>query len=357
MTEHGYQIDYLPVGTGSKGGDAITLRFGNLKGPRHEQVVMVIDGGTKDSGKKIVEHIQNHYGTNSVDVVVATHPDSDHVSGLTEVLNDLSVSELWMHQPWDEAPSIKSALDRSYTTTGLTNYVKASLGQAYDLVKIAREKNIPVHSPFAGGTACEGMVRIIGPSQEYYKELLPQFRSTPPSDSKSLAASLFGRAYNFAEESVKKVLETIDVETLTDDGDHFSAENSSSVIMLLTVGGRKVLLTGDADIEALTKAADYCEYQLGIPLNDLHLLHVPHHGSKHNVGPTILNRLRAQKAQISAPPDSSKHPHQSVVNALVRRGSRVLATQGDSIVHYFNTESREGWGPATPLEFVGEFDD
>ena len=357
MTEHGFQIDYLPVGTGSKGGDAITLRFGNLKGPRHEQVVMVIDGGTKDSGKMIVEHIQNHYGTNSVDAVVATHPDSDHVSGLTEVLNDLSVTELWMHQPWDDAPSIKSALDRSYTTTGLTNYVKASLGQAYDLVKIAREKNIPVYSPFAGSTACEGMVQIIGPSQEYYKELLPQFRSTPPSDTKSLAASLFGRAYNFAEESVKKVLESHDHETLSDGNEHFSAENNSSVIMLLTVNGRKILFTGDADADALTRAADYCEQQLGVGLNDLHLLHVPHHGSKQNVGPTILNRLRAQKAQILAPPDSKKHPHQSVINALIRRGASVFATQGSTVLHSHNSESRSGWGPVQELQFVEEFDD
>lgn len=356
MAEMGFQIDYLPVGDGSKGGDAITLRFGNLKGGQYEQIVMVIDGGTKDSGKQIVEHIRNHYGTESVDAVLATHPDSDHVSGLTEVLNDLTVSELWMHQPWDAAPEIKQELEKSYTDLGLTNYVKKSLGQAYDLAKIAREKNIAVIEPFSGASAYQGMVQILGPSEDYYRELLPKFRSTPPA-AESALSKLLGSTYNFAEEQVKKVLETLEFETLTDDCEHYSAENSSSVIMLLTVNGKKVLFTGDADAEALTKAVDYSEQRLGISLSDLHLLHVPHHGSKQNVGPTILNRIRAEKAQISAPKESVKHPHQSVINALIRRGSRVFATQGSTILHSHNAESRLGWGPVAELQFAGEFED
>ena len=352
----GFQIDYLPVGDGSKGGDAITLRFGDLKGMRQDQIVMVIDGGTKDSGKQIVEHIKEHYGTDTVDAVLATHPDSDHVSGLTEVLNDLNVGALWMHQPWDLAPDIKYSLNRTYTDAGLTNYVKASLGQAFDLSKIAKEKNIPVFVPFSGSSAFDGMVQILGPSEDYYRELLAKFRSTPPA-AESALSKLLGSAYNFAEEQVKKVLESFELETLTDGCEHYSAENSSSVIMLLTINGKKILFTGDADAEALTRAADYSEQQLGVSLTDLHMLHVPHHGSKQNVGPTILNRIRAEKAQISAPVASNKHPHQSVINALIRRGARVFATQGTTVLHSHNSESRLGWGPVAELQFAEEFED
>jgi beta-lactamase superfamily II metal-dependent hydrolase len=353
-----YQITYLPVGDGSKGGDAIALRFGNLRGGRRdEQVVMIIDGGTKESGAKLVDHVQNCFGTNSVDIVLATHPDSDHVSGLTEVLNTLYVGELWMHQPWEVAPSVKQALNQPYTHLGLSNYVKASLGQASDLAKIAREKEIPIFEPYAGLTRFDGMLQIIGPSEEYYQSLVPNFRSTPTSTTESALSKLLGGAYDSLKEGVKKVLETLEIETLKDGNEHYSAENNSSAILLLTVGDRKVLFTGDADADALTLAADYCEGELDIPLSDLSLMHVPHHGSKQNVGPTILNRIRTRKAQISAPAKSDKHPHQSVINAFVRRESQVFGTMGSGITHH-SGHPLDGWtSPVEPLQFVGEFED
>ncbi|MFI1955905.1 hypothetical protein ACH437_29400 [Streptomyces xinghaiensis] len=37
----GYEIDFLPVGEESKGGDAIALRYGNLYGSRRELTVIV----------------------------------------------------------------------------------------------------------------------------------------------------------------------------------------------------------------------------------------------------------------------------------------------------------------------------
>jgi hypothetical protein len=54
----GYEIDFLPVGEGEKSGDAIALRFGNLFGNRNEKTVVVIDGGFKETGEKLVKHIE-----------------------------------------------------------------------------------------------------------------------------------------------------------------------------------------------------------------------------------------------------------------------------------------------------------
>jgi hypothetical protein len=72
----GYEIDFLPVGDGSKSGDAIALRYGNLaSGDPNQQMVIVIDGGYTDDGEALVELIKTHYNTDYVDVVVSTHPD------------------------------------------------------------------------------------------------------------------------------------------------------------------------------------------------------------------------------------------------------------------------------------------
>ena len=95
-----FEIDFMPVGEGERSGDAIALRFGNLQNPR-EQTVVVIDGGTKESGAALVEHIKTFYKTTAVDDVICTHSDSDHASGLTEVIDNLSVGRLFMHLPWN----------------------------------------------------------------------------------------------------------------------------------------------------------------------------------------------------------------------------------------------------------------
>lgn len=58
-TQVGFEIDFLPVGEGERSGDAIAFRYG-LPGSYR---VMVVDGGTKASGEKLVEHIRLHYGT------------------------------------------------------------------------------------------------------------------------------------------------------------------------------------------------------------------------------------------------------------------------------------------------------
>ena len=113
-----YEVDFLSIESsgelGSKSGDAITVRFTeNTTGTVR---VLVIDGGYKHTGERLVEHVQARYGTNHVDLVISTHPDMDHVNGLTSVLTDLSVGELLIHIPHDHARTSRtSATLRSST--------------------------------------------------------------------------------------------------------------------------------------------------------------------------------------------------------------------------------------------------
>src|SRR5687768_13513744 len=95
-----YEVDFLPVGDGERSGDAIAVRFGNLNDP-NQQYVVVIDGGFTDTGMELVTHIKKFYNTTHVDLVISTHPDSDHAAGLSVVLSELTVSQLWMHKPWE----------------------------------------------------------------------------------------------------------------------------------------------------------------------------------------------------------------------------------------------------------------
>lgn len=345
-----YEIDFIPVGTGEKGGDAAALRVWDDTGT---QKVFVIDGGTKESGKVLVNHIKTFYGTSVVEAVISTHPDGDHSSGLTEILEKLEVKYLFMHKPWEHADNIKHLFENpSLTSTGIVRKIREELEFAYELKKIADRKGIPIIEPFSGWIYFGGLMHVIGPSIEHYRAMLPHFRSTPDAVEPIIG---LGRLFNSAAQSIERavewVAESMMIETLTDEGGHFSAENSSSAIILFTIGTAKILFTGDADIAALSQAVAYASGH-GISLIDLQLLDVPHHGSQHNVGPTILNIIKAKYSHISAPADSPKHPSKKVINALIRRGSQVYSTCGKTICYPGEgVASRSGWVAALLLPF------
>lgn len=85
VTVHGSPIRRLTVCFFDVGqGDAILIDFGRLE--------VLIDGGVRGSG--IVGYLPR-YVDGALDVIVATHPDPDHVGGLTEVLEEFDVRQVW----------------------------------------------------------------------------------------------------------------------------------------------------------------------------------------------------------------------------------------------------------------------
>jgi beta-lactamase superfamily II metal-dependent hydrolase len=286
--EFGYEVDFLPVGNGEKSGDAIALRFGNLLGDSPKQTVFVIDGGYQESGEKLVAHIKEYYKTNRVDVVVSTHPDNDHTSGLEVVLNKMEVGCLLMHLPWKHAEDITHLFeDQRITDEGLQRRLKESLEKTRSLEKLANEKKIRIVEPFWGVTGYDNAMRVLGPTEDYYKQLLPGYRGTPqPKEGLSGIASRF---FEEAKEVVKKIAEDWGVETLDDSGES-SSENNSSAILLFTFGQESLLFTSDAGIPALTEVVARLKSE-GFDFGKLKFIQVPHHGSRRNIGPTLLNDL------------------------------------------------------------------
>jgi|SRR3989344_3423578 len=344
----GFEIDFLQVGTGEKSGDAIALRFWDSNNLALGSKIFVIDGGTKDSGEELVTHINKWYGTNRIDAAILTHPDADHASGLSVVLEKMEVGLLLMHQPWDHVDAIKQLFENTgLTTLGVARNVKAELQAAHDLKKIADRKKITIKEPFMGSKGWDGLLHVLGPSVDYYRRIFAEFDCTPEIKVAPLIPTLLQKA---TEAVVEWIDEDWNIETLQDGTERFRPENSSSAIILFTVGENSFLFTGDADEVALNLAADYAATQ-SINLTNLHLLHVPHHGSKQNVGPSILNRIKAKNSQISAGLTAPKHPSYAVVNALLRRGSAVYKTQIGGVCHPSADAPNRGWTPLASLSF------
>lgn len=352
-----YEVDILAVGEESKSGDAIALRYGDFINDPTKQTVIVIDGGFKDSGEEIVKRIQNEYGTNHVDIVISTHPDSDHVSGLEVVLDKLTVGELWMHRPWNTNDELKkiATSEAGLLETISVNKAKKSLRAAFNLEKKAIEKGITIIDPFAGHSTADGVIHIFGPSIEFYSSLIPDFEKGGQMTMGEKIKSVISEFWH--KDELEEPHE-----------DAVGARNNSSVITVALLGDKNFLFTGDAGVKALTSALEYANLRNFDLNSNIHFFQVPHHGSKRNVGPSILNsvvgpilpqdQLNGKIAFISATKDSPKHPSHRVKNALIRRGLKVTETCG--INHCYHSDGlpgRPGWGTISCCEFTSSHEE
>ncbi|NUX98891.1 ComEC/Rec2 family competence protein [Paraburkholderia youngii] len=362
----GIEIEFLPVGGGERSGDAICLRWGT---PGNYKV-MVYDGGTQESGQLLVDHIKSHYGTTHVDYMVNSHPDNDHASGLSVVLEQMSVGELWMHQPWNYSDEICHYFrDGRITSASLAARLQQKMRAAYNLEKLAEEKGIPVYEPFAG--ALIGIFRVLSPDNfRYVHELVPEFEKSPELKEDTLAgllAKLMDSASELVKKAVSYVAEQWGEEYLPENVET-SAENESSVVLYTEVQQKGFLLTGDAGVQTLRKAAE-CAAIWGFDIvRRVHLAQIPHHGSRRNVSTETLDLLfgprnpvaglpAARYAIASAAKEAPTHPKKRVVNAFVRRGFEICATKGQTIRYGIGMPGRPGWTSAPVLEFSTEVEE
>lgn len=355
-----YEIDFLPVGNGDSSGDAIAVRWGT---PGNYQV-LIFDGGTQESGEALVKHVREHYQTERVDYVVSSHPDNDHASGLSVVLEELEVGALLMHRPWAYSAVIRDYFDDGrITDDSLAERLKTKMRAAHALEELAIEYGIPIYEPFQGTTF--GPFTVLSPEKDWYvHELVPTFEKSPRlKEAKSMAVDLAGLIMDAMRKAGEWITESWGGESLREDVET-SAENESSVILFADFGGHGVLLTGDAGIQALHRAADYAEIN-GIDLpTQLRFVQVPHHGSRNNVSTSVLDRivgarksaddgLLTKTAFVSAGKESTTHPRKMVTNAFIRRGVKTIATKGWTVWHHQGMPQR-GWGPAPALGFASE---
>lgn len=363
-----YEIDFLPVGECKKSGDAICLRYSSDYGSTWH--VGVVDGGTQESGEALCSHIQRYYGTKTIDFLICTHPDQDHASGLSFVLENMEVKKVLMHCPWDYVDYIYESInDARVTKQSLQQRLIEGHPYAYKVYEAAQKLGIPIYHPFSDIND-HGIpnLKVVGPSTDFYFHHVLNFRSITDITEDHLETGILEGFLEGIAKAVNWLFESWDEEHLTDPlEDATSSENNTSVIAFFDFDGKKILLTADAGVPALQSAADTIE-EFGHSLGAFTFIQVPHHGSKRNVGPTVLDRLLGvpgivgQESNVTAFVSAScngepKHPNKRVVNAFIRRGAKVVATQGSAKCHFTSGAPDRGWETAAPLPFYAQVED
>lgn len=362
----GYELDFIQVGTGERNGDAIAVRYGEPGAYK----IIVYDGGTKASGETLVDHIKTHYGTSYVDFVVNSHPDSDHASGLTVVLEQCAVGVVYMHRPWEHSQTIRDYFhDGRITDDSLRQRLQDKMAAAYALEQQALKKGIPVIEPFQGMKI--GDFHVLSPDRDWYiHELIPAFTKSPKA--KTVAADspgFFGEIRKSIEEAAAGVMAWVDdhwhIETLSEGGET-SAENESSVVLYAYIDNQGLLLTGDAGNEALKRVANYME-GVGVSLPaSLRFVQMPHHGSRRNVSPSVLDRILGPRLAAGTAPtrtafvscsfNCTTHPRKVVTNAFRRRGFGTSRHESETQrwIRYFHNMPTRAHVPLSYIPWAGK---
>jgi beta-lactamase superfamily II metal-dependent hydrolase len=365
------EIEFIAVGDASRAGDSIVIRYGEPAAYK----LMLVDGGTLDTGKTVAEHLRQQFGASvRLEHVVLTHADADHASGLREVLKEIPTANLWMFVPWRYAAEAINLFEKKdWTANALAAAIKKEYDILSDIVDLAQQNNVALSCPEQGARI--GPFTVLSPRRANYVHLLPQFEKTPAPDQSQLEGLgiWMGKSTLLTKllEKIKAKVENWTTETWSNeklkDGGVTGASNESSVILYANLEKQRILLTGDAGISALSWAAGYAAAN-NYPLQNFTFVQIPHHGSRRNVGPSILNTLigpiqpegtENAVAYVSAPKEDDSHPRKIVLNSFTRRGYKVYATQGTNKVHRGGFPTRDGYVNSESVAFstrVEEYD-
>ena len=258
------EVHFLDVGQG----DAIFIQT-----PKHTQIL--IDGGYDADILKQIGGQMPFYDR-SIDFVVATHMDADHIGGLVDVLEKFEVGAVLMDRlVYLTSNSTISKQDNLKTTDIMGEF----------LSKI-KEKNINVILVAAGD-------RFWIDENIYFDVIWPP-NETPTGLS----------------------------------------DNDKSLVMKLVYKNDSFLLTGDME-----KLAEYKLAQSLVDIS-VDVLKVAHHGSNSSSVKYFLDKTHAKIAVIQVGKNPFGHPHEETLERLKKFGIQILRNDlsgAISVYSYGNT--------------------
>lgn len=242
---------------------------------------ILIDGGRDET----VLHCLNEYlpfWDKNVEIIVATHPDADHITGLTSVFKHYSASFVISNGDFKKTADFedfKNAVSRKLTSK--TKLLTVSFG---DTIVINEQLRLFVISPQA--------VTAVNSREK------SRIAETMLWDKKTL---------NLVPEE---------------------SSNDRSITLFLQYKQISALLTGD-----LEKQGELALLENGL-ITRGSILKVGHHGSKSSTTSQLLSTFRPEISVISSGKNNSYgHPAPEVVTRLKEFGAHILRTDEVGTIH------------------------
>ena len=316
-------------------GDCLLLEYGD---PPH---YLLIDGGPQtvyanDLRPKLAEIAANGGRLHGV---ILTHPDNDHVEGLVDFFTDLwmqkasmeppliAVEAVWMNSfRFDaEAPSLQAiflpTLPPDLSDATAEPMLLEGVQEVLSLRTLVERLGIPVNPGFQGGLVAQDTKPATAPFAGVTLELLG-----PTTAQLKRLEKEWDKWFARREETGLPLSAAMPAPAaaVKPDSDA-SIPNRSSILLLATVAGKRILLTGDGRgkdvIAGMTRAG------LMVKGGSCHVdvMKVPHHGSARNTSPDFFRRITADVYVLCADGKNDNPDYQALewlVTALKEQGRR-----------------------------------
>jgi len=245
-------------------GDAILASYGTNQ--------VLIDGGP---GNRVLDCLARHlpFWDREIELVILTHPQTDHFNGLIEVFRRYHVGAF-----------LATPIDSS--TQGY-QVLKSTVGGS----------GIKVINPTRGMVIRLGMIylEIVHPSTEFLGENFNNNATIEQSNNRDILG-----AYTSSRDP-----------------------NDFSIVAILRLEEFEALLTGDIGPEV----ADIIAEELVVSdSRTIEYIKIPHHGSKNGLTSELLVASKPEIAVISVGKNPWGHPHQEVLKLLKDEGIKTLRT-------------------------------
>jgi len=275
------EIKFLKAGSG----DSILIH--------NEGKNILIDGGN-DSTHLIDEYYKIINRTEQIDLLIVTHHDDDHISG---ILNLFYHIELKNESPkintviFNSPKKINSLLKAEDETSHLLSYKQANALENL-LFKYNRDINWITSidneiDDLLRNKFMEINIKIFSPS----KETLLKYAS----DKGAYLSSDYRCDWNSTLEELAKYI--------NDDSQDTSPSNKTSIVIYITVHDKKILLTADVTPDRFDQIIDIIKGDNETA--DFDLIKLPHHGSYRSLNSKTLQKINCKNYVIST--NSMKH--------------------------------------------------
>ena len=322
-----------------------------LKDHNNNHFVILIDGGKKSDGETVINHLEHHIkphvGYAAPDLIICTHHDQDHIGGLTALVEKYrtAIGEVWINNPADHIShhSYQLLKESFRIKSAQTQYkvILESIKNVEDFISVVDRIGIERKPALHGRESQNGIIKILGPTKEFYDLLLPGMDGI--EKYVSAEAQYIYNSY-LAPMIINEAAETSSPCPVVDQENDTSATNNSSVILEINAQeGKRFLFTGDAGAKAFEDVAE--RYSL----SNIYWLDVPHHGARRNLSSELIDTMRPTYALISAKGGSdTKHPRKALVFCLRKHGAKVYSTsKSGSLRHKFGDfPERNGYSTA-----------
>lgn len=280
------EINVLPA----KNGDCIHIRLLS-QGTSYNVVIDSGPGICSGQFGDLLDRIRERGEV--VDLLCFTHIDDDHIRAAEKVLCRRSFDTSCIKMVWVNLPS---SVTSYIPTQDELDYCRTSVTSACELWIAIGAKRIPCKT-----TVTAGMQMVLGDA--VVDVLLPN----------QLRLDEYYKSWEKEEQRLKSQGKYI----LTSIGaPDTSPQNGSSITLMLTINGKKLLFTGDAFAEDLSIAAQKFTGDEGFCLVKL-----PHHGSDSNISTEMIDSLNCSCFLISTDQRPDR-PSQTTIDLLANYGTQ-----------------------------------